>query len=282
MPRELDFTPLRSLIALADTGGFHRAAAALQLSQSAVSQHVRRLERALGRPLVEPDGRRTRLTSAGVALLAEARQIIAMHDEAVRRLAVPEAREFVIGITDHAADDILPPVVAALAEAQPELQVRFRFDRTARLNDAVVRGSIDLAVFITEASSQPGRAVGSLPLVWTAAPGWSPPPSGEPWPLIAIEEPCAIRGRALSMLAEHGIRAEVVGEAAYLAGVLNAARAGLGLSLLAVAGQPPEGLVEFTGVPSPAPISLTARSRHGADAETVRVSIQALRELLTR
>ncbi len=282
MPRELDITPLRSLIAVADTGGFHRAAAALQLSQSAVSQHVRRLERALGRPLVEPDGRRARLTTVGVALLAEARQIVAMHDEAIRRLAVPDVQEFVIGITDHAADDILPPVVAALAEARPELQVRFRFDRTARLNEAVDRGSVDLAVFITEASSKPGRLVGSLPLVWTAAPGWSPPPAGEPWPLVAIEEPCAIRQRALSVLAEHGIRAEVIGEAAYLAGVLNAARAGLGLSLLAVAGQPPEGLVEFTGIPPPAPISLTARSRHGADAPAVRVTIQALRDMLAR
>ena len=65
MPNELDITPLRSLIAVADTGGFHRAAAALQLSQSAVSQHVRRLERVLGRPLVEPDGRRARLTPSG-------------------------------------------------------------------------------------------------------------------------------------------------------------------------------------------------------------------------
>jgi DNA-binding transcriptional LysR family regulator len=62
MAKVLDITPLRSLIAVADAGGFHRAAATLQLSQSAVSQHIRRLERVLGRPLVEPDGRRTRLT----------------------------------------------------------------------------------------------------------------------------------------------------------------------------------------------------------------------------
>jgi len=42
MTRDLDITPLRSLIAAADAGGFHRAAADLQLSQSAVSQHIRR------------------------------------------------------------------------------------------------------------------------------------------------------------------------------------------------------------------------------------------------
>src|ERR1700678_776179 len=117
MSRVLDIVPLRSLIAVADTGGFHRAAAELQLSQSAVSQHIRRLEKTLGRPLVESDGRRARLTPTGVALLAEARQIIARHDEALARLAPGGGSPFVIGTTDHAADHILPPIVAALGEA---------------------------------------------------------------------------------------------------------------------------------------------------------------------
>jgi DNA-binding transcriptional LysR family regulator len=281
MTKVLDITPLRSLIAVADTGGFHRAAASLQLSQSAVSQHVRRLERVLGRPLVEPDGRRTRLTPAGVALLAEARLIIASHDEALRRLALVEAPEFVIGATDHAADYMLPPVVSALGEAFPDLQVKFRFDRTTPLNDALDRGSIDLAVFITEASSQPGKLVGSLRLAWCAAPGWTPPPEGQPWPLIAIEEPCAIRGRALTVLAQHGIRAKVVGDAAYLAGVLNAARAGLGVTLLALAGAPPEGLIERHDLPAAPPISLTARFRPGADPQVAGTALRVLRSTLT-
>jgi molybdate transport repressor ModE-like protein len=105
MTRDLDITPLRSLIAVAEAGGFHRAAADLQVSQSAVSQHIRRLERVVGRPVVEPDGRRSRLTPTGLDLLAEARKIIAVHDEALRRLLItteaPQAA-FVIGTTDHA------------------------------------------------------------------------------------------------------------------------------------------------------------------------------------
>ena len=48
----LDIVALRSLLAVADRGGFHRAAEALRISQPAVSQHVRRLENAFGRPLV--------------------------------------------------------------------------------------------------------------------------------------------------------------------------------------------------------------------------------------
>jgi DNA-binding transcriptional LysR family regulator len=281
MPNELDITPLRSLIAVADTGGFHKAAAALQLSQSAVSQHIRRLERVLGRPLVEPDGRRARLTPSGTALLAEARQLIAIHDEALRRLAVTGGRTFVIGATDHAADYLLPPIMAAIGGAAPDLQVRFRFDRTVPLNEAVDHGSVDLAVFISEAGTQPAELLGSLPLVWSAAPGWAPPPRGEPWPLIAIEEPCAIRARALSELAEHGIAARVVGEAAYLAGVVSAARAGLGISLLALPGPPPDGLTAVRQLPAAEPISFSARTRHGADPQLTRVALRALRGALT-
>jgi len=259
MSRVLDIVPLRSLIAVADAGGFHRAAADLQLSQSAVSQHIRRLEKVLGRALVEPDGRRSRLTQDGLALLAEARRIVAVHDEALGRLATTEGPDSTIGTTDHAADHILPPIVSALGVISPDLHVRFRFDRTTPLNDAFDRGAMDLVVFITEASTQQGERVGSLPLVWCAAPTWTPPAPDQPWPLIAILEPCAIRRRALAVLGEHNIPATVVDEAAYLGGVLNATRAGLGISLLALAGPPPEGLVEVRALPPAQAISLTAR-----------------------
>jgi DNA-binding transcriptional LysR family regulator len=283
MTRELGIVPLRSLIAVADAGGFHEAAAGLQLSQSAVSQHIRRLERVLGRPVVEPDGRRARLTAVGAALLEEARKIIAVHDEALRRLAVAPGtatEEFVIGTTDHAADHIVPPLVAALSAASPGLDVKFRFDRTTALNEAVDRGSVDLAVFITEASVREGTRVGALPLVWCAAPGWEPPPAGRPWPLVAIEAPCAIRSKALAALDEHGIRSRVVAEAAYLAGVMNAARAGLGVALLALAGPPPDGLVEIGGLPTAPPVGLTVRIRPGADQQAAQVALRVLHATL--
>jgi DNA-binding transcriptional LysR family regulator len=281
--RELGIVPLRSLIAVADAGGFHEAAAGLQLSQSAVSQHIRRLERALGRPVVEPDGRRARLTAAGTALLEEARKIIAVHDEALRRLGAVTAagaEEFVIGTTDHSADHIVPPLVAALSAASPGLDVKFRFDRTTALNEAVDRGIVDLAVFITEASVREGTRVGALPLVWCAAPDWAPPAAGQPWPLVAIEAPCAIRGKALAVLGEHGIRSRVVAEAAYLAGVMNAARAGLGVALLALPGPPPDGLVEIGALPAATPIGLTARIRPGADQQAAKIALRVLHATL--
>jgi hypothetical protein len=72
----------------------------------------------------------------------------------------------------------------------------------------------------------------------------------------------------------------VVGEAAYLAGVRGAARAGLGISRLALAGPPPDGLARVGALPAAAPISFAARTRYGADPQVARVALQALRSSL--
>ncbi|MER7393973.1 LysR family transcriptional regulator [Streptomyces sp. NPDC000151] len=279
----LDIVALRSLVAVADYGGFHRAAGALALSQSAVSQHVRRLEKTLGAPVVERDGRRTRFTAHGTQLLEEARLILGAHDGAVRRLLGedgPAAATVVIGATEHGADQILPVLTEAVRAVRPGAEVRVRIDRSVRLTDAVERAEADLAVYVTEATAAAGTPVGALPLRWYAAPGWTAS-AATSLPLVAINEPCVIRRRALTALAAHDIPATVVAEAGYLAGVLDAARAGLGVALLAVpGGQPPEGLVPRDDLPAVSPVPLSARPRRGADPSLIGTAIEAVRALL--
>jgi len=99
MDATLDISLLRTLIAIDEFGGFGRAADALQCSQPTVSQHVRVLERRLGHPLVEKQGRGAGFTAAGERLLVEARRIIAVHDDALRRLRAREATEPVADAT---------------------------------------------------------------------------------------------------------------------------------------------------------------------------------------
>ncbi|MFF3501788.1 transposase [Streptomyces sp. NPDC003247] len=275
-----DIIALRSLVAVADEGGFRRAAESLTLSQSAVSQHVRRLEKTLGRPVVERAGRATRFTAAGKLLLDEARWILSVHDEAARRLLGSEPATVVIGSAEHAADQILPMVTEAVHRTLPRSQVRFRIDRSARLVEAVNRRSVDLAVYVTEAVVVEGMPVGGLPLKWYAAPGWTPPPAPAALPLAAIEEPCAVRRQALQVLSAHDIPASVVCDAGYLAGVLEAARAGLGVALLAATGRGYDGLVEYTGLPQPPAIRMSAHARPGADPTMVMNAVEAVRSLL--
>jgi hypothetical protein len=62
--------------------------------------------------------------------------------------------------------------------------------------------------------------------------------------------------------------------------VLNAARAGLGITLLALAGPPPGGLVERYDLPAAPPVSLTARFRPGTDPEVTGTALRVLRHTL--
>ena len=104
MDETLDIALLRTLIAIDEHGGFGRAAEALHRSQPTVSQHVRVLERRLGHPLVEKDGRGARFTALGERLLIEARRIVAVHDDALERLRA-EADAVASASAHHAALD---------------------------------------------------------------------------------------------------------------------------------------------------------------------------------
>ncbi|OAA27527.1 transcriptional regulator [Frankia sp. EI5c] len=280
----LDIVALRSLTSIADCGGFRRAADSLHLSQSAVSQHVRRLEQVCGCPLVTRSRTGVGFTPDGALLLAEARRILAAHDDILERLRLADAprRTLVIGSTEHAADLLLPSITARLRAGFPGAAVRFRIDRGRVLNDRIDTGAIDASLFIGDVRGRDARPAGQLPLAWFAAPGWQPLSGPRPAvPIVVIDEPCTIRRRALQVLADHGIEASVVCEAGHLAGVLNAARAGLGVALLAHVGGPPEGLELRPDLPPVEPEPLHVRGRRGAPSALVPAVAEAARALLT-
>ena len=129
MAQVLDIAPLRSLVAVADCGGFHRAAAALHLSQSAVSQHLRRIEAVVGEPIVQRSGRGVVFTEVGQKALRHARTILAAHDTALDDLGATEHKVLTIGATEHGADVMLAGLSRVLRERLPDLRVRFRLDR---------------------------------------------------------------------------------------------------------------------------------------------------------
>jgi len=281
MLRVLDVAPLRSFVAVADCGGFQRAANSLHLSQGAVSQHVRRLEAAVGRPLVERQGRGSRFTPDGEKLLRHARRILALHDETLRDFNVESEQTLVIGSTEHAAAQLLPELATSLSDAFPDCRLRFRVDRGAQLREALAGGRIDLALLLGPSDDAHARTVGRLELTWYSAPGWKPPAAGEPAPLVAFDDPCALRSRALETLSVHGISAEVNCEAAHLAGVQAAVRAGLGIGLMATLGQTPDGMVARGDLPSPEPISLSVWPRRGLPLDLTEGVADSLRRLLT-
>ncbi|WP_405522819.1 hypothetical protein OG426_05895 [Streptomyces canus] len=97
---------------------------------------------------------------------------------------------------------------------------------------------------------------------------------------MAIEDPCALRRRAIATLAARGVPATVVGDAGHLAGVLDIARTGQGVALLAAVGPAPDGLTADECLPEVTPIPMSALARPGADPATVEAAFAAVRELL--
>src|SRR6266852_5492065 len=78
----MDFNLLRTLVAVADSGGFTKAEARIHRSQSTISQQIARLEHHVGRRLLERNTRTVTLTDYGEQYLAYARRILELEEEA--------------------------------------------------------------------------------------------------------------------------------------------------------------------------------------------------------
>ena len=280
MATSLDLDHLRTLVAISECGGFSKAAAALHISQPALSQHVRLLERQLKRKLFEKEGRGMKLTPDGERVLGEARQILAVHDQALERLQVRSEQVVVVGSTEHAAEQVLPETIRALSEAFPDVTTRFEIGRSTQLIESVGKGVVDFVFILASRGDEGGREIGRLPLRWYSAPGFQP--DEEALSLVAFEEPCALRERALASLAAEGRRVIVAGQSTSLEGVIAGVRAGLGVALLPSIGGDPIGLDELDGLPDVGSAGLCLLARRGLNPDIELTAIEAAEAFFER
>src|SRR5512145_2377444 len=121
---DLDLDLLRGFVTVAERGGFTAAGVALGLTQSAISLKVKRLEDILGKRVLDRGGRGVALTREGETLLAYARRMLALNDEAVRRMvAPPVAGRLRLGVADHFIPRNLAPVLARFTQTYPEVRL---------------------------------------------------------------------------------------------------------------------------------------------------------------
>ncbi|MCP2339254.1 LysR family transcriptional regulator [Actinomadura rupiterrae] len=278
----LDITPLRSLVAVSACGGFHRAAHALHLTQAAVSRHVQRLEDAIGRPLIERDGRGIRFTPDGEEFLVHARAILDAHDTALARFDRHRPRTITVGSMDHAADELLPDLIHELRRAFPERDIQFRIGRSAQLRASVARQQLDVAIVLEGITRDP-HDPHAIACRWLAAADWRPPEAAL-LPLVLFDHQCGLRTGALDTLAAERIGHHITAEAPDLTGVHAAARAGLGVTLLPVIGRIPDKLTVVPGLPAPPSVIFGIRTSPALDtkdAEKINeVARRAVRDLL--
>ena len=144
----MKFAQLRTFVAIADTGGFARAASQLNLTQSAVSRQIAELEKQLGITLFDRDGRNVKLTLAGEDLLRRSRGLLsdaAALGERARELRGGQVGTLRISASPQVIENILAPFVVRFLRSRPGVDVQLLESGSAR-HGQLERGEIHLAI----------------------------------------------------------------------------------------------------------------------------------------
>src|SRR5580692_9620238 len=143
---DVSLRQLQYVVAVADTLGFHKAAARCAVSQPTLSAQVQQLESVLGVRIFERDRRRVLVTSAGADIVARARRVLVEVDDLIAeaaRLREPFAGTLRIGVIPTVAPYLLPEVMPRIGAKYPRLALVFREDKTADILRLLAEGKLD-------------------------------------------------------------------------------------------------------------------------------------------
>jgi DNA-binding transcriptional LysR family regulator len=149
LPVVPELRQLRAFLAVAQELNFTRAAERLHMAQQAVSKSVAQLEKELGVELLERTSREVRLTEAGKALRADAREVVSAADAAFTR-ARDHGRGLAgslrIGATPAVGPRVLRDLARALHRDAPELSIALREVRPGEIATALRDGTADVVL----------------------------------------------------------------------------------------------------------------------------------------
>ena len=215
----MEFELLRSFVAVAECGGFHRAAGRLNLTQSTVSQQIKRLELETKRPLFRRTTRTVALTDDGEMLLGDARRLLQLEEAARRRLTAPPLSGTVrLGAVEEVAGGSLPPALGRFASSHPNVKLEVQIGVSSPLIEQLDAGRLDVVFAKRPLGTSRGRLVWREPMVWAAAETFELV-AGAALPLALYREHSVSRDAALIALREREFVWQIVYTSPSLAGV---------------------------------------------------------------
>ncbi|MGC8120443.1 LysR family transcriptional regulator [Marinobacter sp. VGCF2001] len=151
----INTTWLRTFCTLVDVGHFTRTAERLHMTQSGVSQHIRKLEEQLGSQLLIREGKQFRLSEAGQRLYVEAQDILLALSNLQRTIGEDPPYEGEVRIMSPGSVGLkLYPKLLALQARHPKLVIDYRFAPNQDVEQAIASSRVDIG-FMTARSTLP-------------------------------------------------------------------------------------------------------------------------------
>jgi len=279
---------MRALTAIADTGGITRAAKKLNLSQSAVSHKIKRLEQRLNRNLLARIDGKTGFTRDGEKLLEYARRMVRLHDEAWTSFHQSDlSGELRLGITEDITAPDMARILSNFSNSFPNVMLTSRVAHTPELINLLDRGEIDMALIEVFESQvlESDHPLGRQQVVWLQAEDFIL--DDGPIPYVTYHSECFYKNWAEQALARIDRSLRVVFECPSLEGMVNAVQNGLGIGLVnhAVfeqrqAGKRVDGrglTFERNLLPQPPPIQHVARFSSGIPTKQMNKLLELIR-----
>ena len=222
---------LRSFIAVADCGSLAAAATRVARSESALSLQMSRLERIVGQPLFDRDGRALKLNRAGCLLLAHARSILTRIDAARAELASSTAPPIRLGMVQDFVQPVLRPTLADLRRIDPDATFTIVIGSTSELLQEMGDDRIDTA--LCAADPVVGSADVTVPMAWFGDAGLL---AKDVLPLVSILPPCPFLKAAQQALDAIGRPWRIAMTTPSFDGLRAAVEVGLGIGCRTEAG----------------------------------------------
>ncbi|MGF7160627.1 DNA-binding transcriptional LysR family regulator [Rhodoligotrophos appendicifer] len=230
----LDIDSLRTFKAVLETGGVTRAARLLNLTQSAVSHKLARLEDRIGRPILVRSPTGVEATVDGLHLLHYAERLVALHDEATDRFRLSEVSgEMRLGATEDAAASKLAAVLGRFRRSNPRASLAIRVGQSLVLQRWLETAEVDIAVMQIFADQiRPGDVeLWREDLVWVQSAD-HPVTISKTIPFVSFDSNCFYKQAAMRHLADSDRSLTIVLECPSVDGVRSGVRNGLGVALL--------------------------------------------------
>jgi len=228
----MDLAPdiLRTFASAAQTCNFTEAARKVNLTQSAVSHQIRKLEENLGKALFERVPHGVILTRHGESLLKYAKQLLRLHNEALASFSESNMNgQIRIGATEEYAALYIPKILKRFAEKYPLVQVDLYCERSNELLKMLDKGKIELCLRNTKAIESETEFLRKEPLIWIG-PKDATPENESPLPIAVFNKGCIHREWAIEALEKNNIDYRVAYSSPSIAGILAAVTSGLAVA----------------------------------------------------